>query len=150
MSADAGLPPVNTEISDAPASPVGAAGSGFTQSTDTSTSGGGFSQNTEPNPAATSASTSGFSQDTGQAQTTLNAVSTEVPKFVTKYRNLNLLLAGLQTAAQMPAQVQALQQSFQALKTIKDPQSATAAMTNVQTTVSGLLQMVRNAFQKPR
>jgi len=149
MSAEVGLPPVNTEMGVAADSQSGVAGSAFAQATDPSSSGGGFTQNTDPNPAATTAGTSAFSQDTGQAQTTLNSVSTEVPKFVSKYRNLNLLLAGLQMASQMPAQVQALQQSFQALKTIKDPQSATAAMTSVQTGVSGLLQMVRNAFQEP-
>jgi len=156
MSADAGLPPVNIGTPDAAATQstdtsASASAGGFSQNTDPNAAAAstGFTQNADPNASAPSGGASGFSQDVGQAQTTLNSVSTEVPKFATKYRNLNLLLAGLQIASQMPAQVQALQQSFQALKNVKDPQSATAAISNVQTSVAGLTQLVRNAFQKP-
>lgn len=169
ISADAGLPPINTAAPDATATPSGAAGGGFTQNTAASPAGSGSPQSTDSNastattdasaggsaqnanPSAAAASgASGFSQDVGQAQTTLSSVTAEVPKFATKYRNLNLLLAGFQMATQMPAQVQGLQQSFLALKNVKDPQSATAAMVDVQTKVTSLVQMVRMAFQRPK
>jgi hypothetical protein len=61
-----------------------------------------------------------------------------------------LLLAGFQVATQMPAQVQGLQQSFRALKSIKDPQSAAATAMSIQGQVSGRLQMVRLAFQRAK
>jgi len=131
MSADAGLPPVNSGTADAAATA------------------GGFVQNADRNASATTGGAGGFTQDVGQAQTTLDSVSAEVPKFVARYRNLNLLMAGIQMASQIPAQAQAMQQSFQSLKGINDPQAAKAAITNVQASVAGLMQQVRSAYQKP-
>jgi photosystem II stability/assembly factor-like uncharacterized protein len=157
ISADAGLPPVNTAAPGTVPTQSAVAGGGFTQNTDPNVAAtapdaaaGGFTQNTDPNASAATAGAGGFSQDVGQAQTTLYSVSSETPKFTSKYRNLNLLLAGLQMASQMTAQVQALQQSLQSLKNAKDPRSAAPSITNVQTSVAGLLQLVQNAYQKPR
>lgn len=107
-----------------------------------SSASGGFTQDT--------GASSGFMQDTSAATATVNTVSNTVPQFVSKYRNLNLMLAGFQMAAQMPAAVQCMQQSFQGLKNVKDPQAAMAAVMNIQTQMGGLVQMVRTAFQKPR
>jgi hypothetical protein len=90
----------------------------------------------------------GFVQDTGTATAAVTTVSTTVPQFVSKYRNLNLMLTGLQTAAQMPATVQCMKQSFLALKNVKDPQAAMAAVMNIQGQMSGLVRMVGMAFQK--
>lgn len=156
ISADAGLPPANTAAPGAVPTQTGVAGGGFTQNTDPNVAAaapdaaaGGFTQNTDPNASAATGGAGGFSQDVGQAQTTLYSVSTETPKFTSRYRNLNLLLAGLQMASQMTAQVQALQQSLQSLKNAKDPRSAAPSITNVQTSAAGLLQLVQNAYQKP-
>ena len=111
----------------------------------------GFTQDTANTPPTNAPVTSGgFVQDTGEANTTLMAVSTTVPQFVDKYRNLNLTLTGWQTAAQMPATVLCLKQSFQALKNVKDPQATMAAVTNIQGQVGGLLRMVRMAFSKSK
>lgn len=100
--------------------------------------------------SAQSGGSGAFMQDTSGATATLNTVSTTVPQFVGKYRNLNLMLTGLQMAAQMPASVQCLTQSFQSLKSVKDPQAAMAAVMNIQGQMSGLVRMVRMAFQKSR
>lgn len=135
-----------------------AAVSGFVQDTNTTSppaSSGNFSQSTaSANPAGAVSAQSGgsgaFMQDTSGATATLNTVSTTVPQFVGKYRNLNLMLTGLQMAAQMPASVQCLTQSFQSLKSVKDPQAAMAAVMNIQGQMSGLVRMVRMAFQKSR
>jgi len=110
----------------------------------TDAAGGGFTQDVGLSGAAANA----FVQDAGQAQATLNTVTTQVPQFVGKYKNLNLLLVGFQTAVQLPAQLQTLKQSFQNLKSIHDPQTFTAAVSDVQTKTMGILQMVRMAFQK--
>jgi photosystem II stability/assembly factor-like uncharacterized protein len=157
ISADVGLPPVNTAAPGTVPTQSAVAGGGFTQNTDPNgaatapdAAAGGFTQNTDPNGSAATAGAGGFSQDVRQAQTTLYSVSTETPKFTSKYRNLNLLLAGLQMASQMTAQVQALQQSLQSLKYAKDPRSAAPSITKVQTSVASLLQLVQNAYQKPR
>jgi photosystem II stability/assembly factor-like uncharacterized protein len=126
---------------------------GVADATPATTAPGGFSQDTStPATASTAAPPSGvstgFVQDTATATTAFNSVSTTVPQFVSKYRNLNLMLAGFQMAAQMPASVQCLRQSFQALRNIKDPQSATAAVANIQGQVGGLVRLVRMAFQR--
>jgi photosystem II stability/assembly factor-like uncharacterized protein len=90
----------------------------------------------------------GFSQDVGSAEASFNTISKEVPNFTSKYRNLNLLLAGFAMSSQMPNQITGLKQSFQSLKNTHDPQAMTAAVSDMQTKVMGLFQMVRMAFQK--
>ena len=89
-------------------------------------------------------------QDTGTATAAVTTVSTTVPQFVSKYRNLNLMLTGFQIATQLPATVQCMKQSFMALKNVKNPQAAMAAVMNIQGQMSGLVGMVRTAFQKSR
>jgi len=113
---------------------------------------GGFTQDTGTGAGSSSpsATAGGFVQDAGTATTTFDQMSTTVPQFVSKYRNLNLLMAGVQMSAQIPATVACLKQSFQALKTIKSPQAAVAVISGMQANVMGLRQMVRAAFQMPR
>lgn len=124
-----------------------------TMAAPSSASSNAFTQDTASTPpanptVATTGLSGGFVQDTSTATTTLTAVSTTVPQFVGQYRNLNLTLTGWQMAAQMPASVLCLKQSFQALKNVKDPQATMAAVTNIQGQVGGLVRMVRMAFQK--
>lgn len=134
----------------------GTNGGGFTQDTSAAAATSGTSQgfvqdagNFAGAPAAVSAGvSSGFVQTTNTAAATANAVSATVPQFVSKYRNLNLLMTGFQVATQMPSAASCLNQSFQALKHVKDPQSAMAAVTNIQYQMRGLVQMVRMAFQR--
>jgi hypothetical protein len=49
----------------------------------------------------------------------------------------------------MPATVQCMKQSFMALKNVKNPQAAMAAVMNIQGQMTGLMQLMRTAFQKP-
>ena len=88
-------------------------------------------------------------QDVSQAESTLNQVSSEVPKFVSKYKNLNLLIAGFQTSTQLPAQVLALKESFATIKK-GDAQSVANGLLDLRTKVNGLVEMMRTAFQRPR
>ena len=120
----------------------------------TSFDSGGFAQNTtgaaDPSDSTQTAGSGGFVQDTNTASTTVASVSETVPQFVSKYRNLNLLLTGFQVATRMPATAQCLAQSFRALKNIRNPQATLAAVANIQEQTTGLMQMVRVAFQRPR
>lgn len=130
-----------------------ASSGGFTQDTTGATTAGGPAPDTigaAPASGPASAISSGFAQDTNAASETIASVSTTVPQFVSKYRNLNLLLTGIQVAAQMPATVQCLKQSLQALKAVRNPQTAMAAVTTIQGQVTGLVQMMHVAFQKAR
>lgn len=153
LAAKVGLPPASVTDSSGASGGTGTAG-GSTNLAATSpaaTAPGGSSAagSTETGGAGASLA-GGFTQDVNQAESTLNSVSSEVPQFVSKYKSLNLLLLGFQTASQLPAQVQGLKQSFQSLKGIKDPQAATAALQDMQTKVTGLVQMVRLAFQRSK
>jgi hypothetical protein len=121
-------------------SPQPISSSGTASPAPASASPGGFTQDTEV--------TAGFVQDTSTAAATVTTVSDTVPQFVSKYRNLNLMLTGLQVATQMPATVQCMKQSFMALKNVKNPQAAIAAVVNIQGQMTGLMQMMRLAFQK--
>ena len=107
---------------------------------------GGFIQDTAA--GAPSGGATGFSQDVTQGETAVNAAATELPKFISKYRNLNLLLAGVTMTSKMPAQIAELQKSFQKLKGLRDPKADTAAVKDMQTKVMDLYQMMRMAFQK--
>jgi photosystem II stability/assembly factor-like uncharacterized protein len=121
-------------------SPQPISSSGTASPAPASASPGGFTQDTEVS--------AGFVQDTNTATATVTTVSNTVPQFVSKYRNLNLMLTGLQVATQMPATVQCMKQSFMALKNVKNPQAAIAAVVNIQGQMTGLMQMMRLAFQK--
>ena len=135
---DASTSPSSNVSQDA----VGVSSGGFTQDTSTasSTTASGIS------PAAGGA----FVQDTSAADSTVNAMSATATQFVSKYRNLNLLMAGIQIAAQMPQQIQSLKQSLASLKQVRDPQAATAAVQGILAQVGGLRQSIRTAFQKPQ
>ena len=117
--------------------------------TTTGASSTGFSQDTTSTTSAP-ATSAGFVQDTTAASATIASVSATVPQFVSKYRNLNLLITGFQVATQMPAAVQCLKQSFMALKAVRNPQAAMAAVANIQGQMTGLVQMMRVAFQKQK
>jgi hypothetical protein len=63
---------------------------------------------------------------------------------------LNLLLTGFQVSAQMPAVVDCLKRSFQALKAAKDFRTSGLLMANMQGQVTGLSRLVRTALQKQK
>ena len=89
----------------------------------------------------------GFVQDVGLASTTIDSAAVAAPSFVSRFRNLNLILVGLQVASRIPDQIAALKQSFVALKGIRDPQSAAAVIADLQAKLLNLRQMVRVAVQ---
>ena len=130
-----------------------ASSGGFSQDTTGATTAGDSAKDptgTATAPSSASAMSAGFVQNSNAASATIASVSATVPQFVSKYRNLNLLMTGFQVATQMPATVQCLKQSFLALKAVRNPQAAMAAVTTIQGQVTGLVQMMHVAFQKPR
>lgn len=81
-------------------------------------------------------------------QTVLEAVSTEIPRFTGKYRNLNLVFSGLQTIGQFFGQAQGVKDSLRALRKARDPQSALSALTELTSQVQSLKATTKTAFQK--
>lgn len=109
-----------------------------------------------PAGAQGSVSTGGFQQDTGtgpvaggymdsccgpliqQLETTANSFATNVPAFSQRFRNLNLILQGLNFLNNVVNQANTLKQSIRALRQAKDAQSAGFALSTVQSQVNGI------------
>lgn len=131
---------------------VGGNARGFTQNVGTASSATvtstGFTQDTGTSTGTPAGMSATFVQNTNVASNTANLVADTVPQFISRYRNLNLLMTGFQVATLMPATASCLKQSLQALKHGKDPQSIMLAITNIQRQVGGLVQMTRMAFQR--
>jgi photosystem II stability/assembly factor-like uncharacterized protein len=89
-----------------------------------------------------------FTEQLNALEATLSAASTEAPKFTARYRNLNLLSVGFQMATELPAQLQGLRESLQALKQASNFKTTATTLPDVRTKAQGLVQMVRGFFQK--
>jgi photosystem II stability/assembly factor-like uncharacterized protein len=89
-----------------------------------------------------------FTEQLNALEATLSAASTEAPKFTARYRNLNLLSVGFQMATELPAQLQGLRESLQALKQGSNFKTTATTLPDVRTKAQGLVQMVRGFFQK--
>jgi hypothetical protein len=142
---------------------------GFSQDTSgqAAPASGGFSQDTSAAGGATqdpTAAAGGFVQDASAApastyvqsccasniqslQTSFAAVATEVPQFGSQFKNLNLLLVGLNMVSQMIADAKQIKTDFVALKTAPNAQAALAALTSLSTSVASMSQSIETQFQ---
>jgi hypothetical protein len=82
-------------------------------------------------------------------ENTLNTVAGQTPVFVSRYRNLNLLMVGLQMTSSLPQQVADLKQSFANLKTLKDPQARATAVSDFSTKLQGVIAFMSTNFNSP-
>ena len=73
-----------------------------------------------------------------QLDTTANAFATDVPAFSQRFRNLNLILQGLNFLNSVANQANTLKQSIRALRQASNPQAAAAALNTVSTQVNGI------------
>jgi photosystem II stability/assembly factor-like uncharacterized protein len=83
-------------------------------------------------------------------QATLSAIGSTIPQFGGKFRNLNLIFAGLQLLSDLTSRSENLQSAFRALRMAKDPESAKAAMVEVTGSVQSLAQTTKSLFQHKR
>lgn len=109
-----------------------------------------------PGSSPTGAGASGFPQDAGtgpvaggymdsccgpliqQLETTANSFATNVPAFSQHFRNLNLVIEGLNLVNSIVGQTNTLKQSIRSLRQAKNAQAAAAAFNTVQTQVNGI------------
>jgi photosystem II stability/assembly factor-like uncharacterized protein len=87
-------------------------------------------------------------QQLNAVEATLTAASTEAPQFAAKFKNMNLVAIGLQMVTELPAQVQGLRESLQALKQGRSFKSTASALPELRAKTEGLSLMVRRFFQK--
>lgn len=88
----------------------------------------------------------GVTQQLTTLENTLNVVDAQTPAFVSRYRNLNLLMVGLQMTSQLPQQIADLKQSFATLKSGKDEQARAAAMGDFSTKLQGVITFMNTNF----
>jgi hypothetical protein len=70
-----------------------------------------------------------------QLETTANSFATNVPTFSQRFRNLNLILEGLNLVNNIVSQANTLKQSIRSLRQAKNAQAAAVALTTVQAQV---------------
>jgi hypothetical protein len=142
---------------------------GFSQDTSgqAAPASGGFSQDTSAAGGATqdpTAAAGGFVQDATAApassyvqsccassiqslQTSFTSIATQVPQFGSQFKNLNLLLVGLNMVSQMIADAKQIKTEFVALKAAPNAQAALAALNSLSTSVASMSQSIDTQFQ---
>ena len=120
---------------------------------------GGFQQSTPPPPGQDTGQ--GFQQSAGAAggivtsccgatfqklQTAANSFATDLPQFSGKFRNLNLLTAGLQFVNDLMQRTNGLKQAIMNLRQAKDKQSAALALGALSGNVNGIPSDVNGGF----
>jgi photosystem II stability/assembly factor-like uncharacterized protein len=77
-------------------------------------------------------------QQVAQLQTMVDAVSTGVPQFARKHRNLNMAIYGLKLLGDMTGQGSGLKQAFASLRQAKSAEDASAAFTSLHDQLDGM------------
>jgi len=123
---------------------IGALGSGGAGAPPGSTAGAGaagargFQQDVGAGPVAGGYMDSCCAPLIQQLETTANSFATNVPAFSQRFRNLNLILEGLNLVNNIVGQANTLKQSVRVLRQAKNAQAATVAFSAVQTQVNGI------------
>jgi photosystem II stability/assembly factor-like uncharacterized protein len=99
--------------------------------------------------AQTDKTPAGDTQQIASAENTLADIAAQTPGFVSRYRNLNLLMVGLQMASNLPQQIVDLKQSLAALKTVKDAQERATAVTDFSNKLQGVIAFMNTNFHSP-
>ncbi len=132
---------LQSKLDSAGATPASGANSGFQQSA--SADGGGFVD-------------SCCGDLVQNLDTTVNSFATDAPQYSSRYRNLNLVLTGLQFLNNLTGQANTLKASLKSLRQARDPRSASAALNVMRTNVDriessgGFQQDVSEPFPPPR
>lgn len=151
-------------LPDSAAAAAGAAAGGAAGASGAGAGGvGGGASGAEPAPAAGGAGGGGFSQDVpptpfvnkccGKPLNKFNAILAAVlqslPQFVQRFKNTNLLTAGLRMLVTMPKQLGDLRGAYRSFKQATDKAGAQAALTQLASAATSLGQSTKAAFQKP-
>lgn len=78
----------------------------------------------------------------------LAALGETLPGFVSQYRNLNLLLAGMRMSDELPTQLRSVRGSLRSFAGAQDKESARAALADVSAAVAALRQAAAVSAQQ--
>jgi photosystem II stability/assembly factor-like uncharacterized protein len=87
-------------------------------------------------------------QTVNNLQSTVDALTPLVPQFLRKYRNVNLILAGLQFLGILPDHLAQVKTALKTLRQARGPTATAAALTQLSTAIDALSATTRQAFQK--
>jgi hypothetical protein len=109
------------------------------------TGAGGFAQDaTPPSPFVSNC----CGKPVNKLNAVLGLVLQSLPQFVTRFKNTNLLVAGLRMLSTMPAQLGDVRAALRDFKSATDKQGAQAALTRLAGAAGSLRQSTQAAFQK--
>lgn len=78
----------------------------------------------------------------------IGAIAKSLPSFLAKYKNTNLLVAGLRMLVELPGRFGELRTALKAFKQATDKQSAETALAAIGSAIQGLNQTAQVAFQQ--
>lgn len=87
-------------------------------------------------------------QSVNKLQSTVDALTPLVPQFLGKYRNVNLIIAGLQFLGVLPNHLAHVKTALRTLRQARGPTATAAALTELSTAIDALSLATRQAFQK--
>jgi photosystem II stability/assembly factor-like uncharacterized protein len=87
-------------------------------------------------------------QSVNKLQSTVDALTPLVPQFLGKYRNVNLILAGLQFLGILPDHLAQVKAALRTLRQARGPTATASALTELSTAIDALTATTRQAFQK--
>jgi hypothetical protein len=79
---------------------------------------------------------------------TIGAIAKSLPSFLAKYKNTNLLIAGLRMLTDLPGRFGDLRTALRAFKQATDKDSAEAALASLGIAIQALHQSTEVAFQQ--
>ena len=107
--------------------------------------GGEFSQDAPPTPFVNNC----CGKPLNRFNVILAAVLESLPQFVSRFKNTNLLVAGLRMLVTMPKQLGELRGAYRSFKQATDKAGAQAALAQLRGAATSLGQSTKAAFQKP-
>lgn len=87
-------------------------------------------------------------QSVNNLQSTVDALTPLVPRFLGKYRNVNLIIAGLQFLGLLPDHLAQVKTALRTLRQARGSTATAAALTELSTAIDALSLATRQAFQK--
>jgi photosystem II stability/assembly factor-like uncharacterized protein len=112
--------------------------------TQSQTLGGGSASAAAP---AKNTATASATSVLGKVQALLDLIGANVPQFLARYRNLNLVFEGARTSAALPGWLETVKEGFSSFKSAPDKNAAQAALAQMMSAADSLRIETRLAFQ---